>query len=327
MRYDVAVTGNDEAAIEIALAAAAADQRVVSVLPEVSHSSWMMAQALKRLTMELLTDRTPIRAGLCRSLSSPRILLRMLANAVAAETAECAQLLNQQGVDVVYGETRFISQGVLSVSSGGNCSRTLLSARSVVVGTGVRCSPLHRGLGLVSLMKPDSLFAAARLPERLTVLGGGDFGAGLACLFSLCGVRSAVFTERRISPVMTDLMTDTGVDVRDCDDSLRLFTELHASDSEQIVDLRRQTGWTRQLNLSAVGVEPDENGQLWCAENFETWCSSVFGIGDVVGYGPETVLSAASQAARVANRILHRIPRPHFLNSSVRKSVSSRLSC
>lgn len=64
MRYDVAVTGNDEAAIEIALAAAAADQRVVSVLPEVSHSSWMMVQALKRLTMELLTDRTPTRAGL-----------------------------------------------------------------------------------------------------------------------------------------------------------------------------------------------------------------------------------------------------------------------
>ena len=78
MRYDIAVVGNDEAALEMAFVAGSAGDRVAMAIPEQRHSSWMMENALRRLVSELSVDDTSVRRSLLRRSGSPRLLRRLL---------------------------------------------------------------------------------------------------------------------------------------------------------------------------------------------------------------------------------------------------------
>ena len=321
MRYDIAVIGNDPAAADMAIIAAAAGQRTVAVFPEVCHSSWMKAQALKRVIMDVLAGRTPERARLFRSVASPGLIRQLLLKSLAEEVADAMSMLQRNGVDVLSGESRFQSANELTVSSGIDCSRVSIRAGAIVLGTGMRRASLHRTLGLIPYQTAETLLEMPSMPETLRIVGGGDFGAGLAALFSLFGVSSEFLPDEAADSAMSELMAESGVRVTESQPELTY--PLHVSGRrcdrnslrDVAVDCRRRLGFTRHLNLAAIGVEPDENGQLWCAANFETWCPGVFGIGEVVGYGPDTELTPALQARKILNRIHHRIPRPHFLNA------------
>jgi hypothetical protein len=48
MRYDIAVIGNDEAALELSCMAGSLGKRVLAILPEQRHSEWMIGIALRR---------------------------------------------------------------------------------------------------------------------------------------------------------------------------------------------------------------------------------------------------------------------------------------
>ena len=91
MRYDIAIIGNDEAAIEMACIASGAGQRAAMALPEQRHSSWMMEQALRRLVTELSVDYTASRRSLLRRSGTPRLLQRLLAGAISSETTDASE--------------------------------------------------------------------------------------------------------------------------------------------------------------------------------------------------------------------------------------------
>jgi len=323
MHYDIAILGNDEAAMEMACAARGAGQRVAMAVPEQRHSSWMMEQALRRLVTELSVDCTAIRRSLLRRIGKPHLLRRLLAGAINAETSEAIELLERLGVDVVPGESRFVSRNSLVVTSGMSCKRTIMSATNIVIGTGVRRAAIHRSLGLLPFRRVESVLEGCHLPDSLIVLGGEAFGAGLASLFSLFGVQTSLLAPEKDDCDLLELAEDTGVQIVRHSSELGLTSEeLVSPDDQQIVDCRRTVGFTEHLGLPTIGIEPDEHGQLWCAANLETWCSGVFGIGSVVGFSADTADHPTIQAERVLNRIQHRIRRPHFLRSRIEATAS-----
>ena len=323
MQYDIAILGNDEAAMEMACAASSAGQRVAMALPEQRHSSWMMEQALRRLVTELSVDYTAFRRSLLRRIGTPHLLRRLLARAINAETSEAMELLERLGVDVVPGESRFLSRNILAVTSGMSCQRTTMGATNIVIGTGVRRAAVHRPLGLLPLRHVESVLEGRRLPDSLIVLGGEAFGAGLASLFSLFGVQTSLLASEKDDCNLLELAEDAGVQIVHHPSELGLTSEEPVSpDIRQIVDCRRSLGFTEHLGLPAIGIEPDEHGQLWCAANLETWCSGVFGIGSVVGFSTDAVDHPTIQAERVLNRIQHRIRRPHFLQNHLEATAS-----
>ena len=322
MQYDIAVIGNDEAAFRMLCAGAASLQRVVAILPESRHSAWMMEQSLRRLVSHLLAEESEAHPGLRRRCASPRLLQRLLAKSVADEVAEQMVLLDGLGIDVVLGEARFLARNELAVSAGIDASRTVIRASNVVIGTGVRYTSMHRPLGLVPHHGPESLFEGIHLAESLCIIGGGGVGAGLAALFSLFGVRSQLLARENHGTAMLDLARAAGVRVVYHPAALGIEQDSVLNpERADIVDCRRALGFTEHLNLSVIGIEPDENGQLWCASSFETWSPGVFGIGDVVGFSPDTALSASRQAERVLHRIIHRIRPPHFQQARARRSA------
>ena len=316
MRYDIAIIGNDEAAIEMACIASGAGQRAAMALPEQRHSSWMVEQALRRLVTELSVDYTASRRALLRRSGTPRLLQRLLAGAINSETSEAIALLEQLGVDVLPGESRFVSRGSVCITSGISCKRTIVNATNIVIGTGVRRAAVHRPLGLLPFRRVESFLEGHSLPESLIVLGGEDFGAGFASFLSLFGVHTSLLSRENSDCDLLELAEDAGVQIVHHPAELGLTADGPVSpDEQQIVDCRRTLGFTEHLGLPAIGIEPDEHGQLWCAANLETWCSGVFGIGSVVGFSADAADHPAIQAERVLNRIQHRIRRPHFLRS------------
>jgi pyruvate/2-oxoglutarate dehydrogenase complex dihydrolipoamide dehydrogenase (E3) component len=316
MRYDIAIIGNDEAAIEVACLAGSTGQRVALALPEQRHSSWMMEQALRRLVTELTVEYSVERRLMLHRCATPRLVQRLLASALNAETSETLELLERLGVDVVPGESSFLNRTSVSVTSGISCKRTIVDATNIVVGTGVRRAAVHHPQGLLSFQCVESVLEGRCLPESLIVLGGEGFGAGISSLLSLFGVQTSLLAHENNDCDLLELAEDSGVQIVHHPSDLGLTSDGVVSPEEhQIVDCRRTMGFTEHLGLRTIGVEPDEHGQLWCAANLETWCSGVFGIGSVVGFSSDAADHPTVQAERVLSGIQHRIRKPKFLRS------------
>lgn len=315
MRYDIAVIGNDEAAFEMLSLAACAGKRSIAVLPEMRHSSWLVSQALRRLVSGLLVDRTPARSHLFHSAATPRLLRALMSRSVVSELAETAERLQSRGTEIVVGEARFVSSQQLTVHSSVR-DPIAIEADHVVVGTGVRRGPMNRPAARRPFYGPEQLLSGARLPASVCVVGGGHFGAGLAALVSLFGVETRLVSREDRGTAMLELSAAAGVTIGRHPSEVGLSTASHdvSSVSREVIDCRRSTGFTRHLGLETISVEPDENGQLWCASHFETWCAGVFGVGDVVGFSPETSLHPVTQAQRVMNHIQAPVPRPRMLD-------------
>ena len=314
MRYDIAVIGNDEAALEMAAVAARAGQSIIAVLPESRHSTWMMSQALRRLVSDLLVDHSEIRQKRMHASATPRMLKRLITHAIVSETNDQISKLERLGVNVLLGETRIQSARELLISNGVNASRQSVQAQNIVIGTGVRQTAVHRPLGLVPFHRPESLFEGMSLTSTLTIIGGQDLGAGIAALFSLFGVATRLLmTENDTTSAISELAVDAGVHIAANNFDDAPGSDIFSRSSNDVVDCRRSIGFTENLNLQALGIEPDEHGQLWCTDSLETWCTGVFGIGSVVGFTSAAPTTPTRQAGHILNHITHRIPRPHFL--------------
>ena len=314
MQYDITVIGNDEAAFEMLCLSAESGRRTAAVLPDSSQSSWLVGMALKRLVSELLVDRSISRCRLLARTGSPRLLCRLLAGAIAREIWELVCMLERLNVHIRVGQPRFLDAHSVSIAEGLTCDRSTLSACHFIVGTGTRHTAMHRPLGLVALHRPEFIFEGNTLPESICMLGGDSFGCGIAALFSLFGVRSRHVARDRQDSAMLELARAAGVEIafHPSEFGLSQSGGVLSNSHVNVVDCRRAIGFTDCLNLSAIGVEADENGQLWCSSDLETWCPGVFGVGDVVGFSADSVVHPAVQAERILRRISRQIPRPHL---------------
>lgn len=316
MRYEIAVIGNDEAALELLCMAGSAGKRALAVLPEQRHSEWMVGIALRRLVEQLLNE--DVRGRLTGSVrrSSPALVRKLLVNALTSETMDYMDVLGRLGIDVLLGEARLSNQNSLVVTQGMECRRTVIGADNVVVGCGTRRTGKHRPLGLLPFSRPESLLSSSAFPDFLTVLGGDQMGAGFAALLSLFGVPSRLISAGPSESAMQELALAAGVQViDDVDVEECSWARSDSGRCGEIIDFRRSVGFTEHLGLADVGVEPDEQGRLWCASSLETWRSGIFGIGDVVGFSADVSREPTDQARRILNRINHRIRRPHFLRN------------
>lgn len=316
MRYDIAVIGNDEAAFEMLTLAAASGKRSVAIIPEVRHSSWLVSQALRRLITNLLVERTPSRKRMFANTGSPRLLQSLIARSIVSELTDQVNGLRERNVDVVIGETDFVNCNELRVVGLEKETRKSIQADTIVVGTGVRRCPLHRPASVRRFFGPEKIFHSRLLPSDLCIIGGGQFGAGLASLTSLFGTNTRHVARNDQASVMQELCAASGVTIghHPADVGLPSLSSDGNNTGFPIVDCRRSIGFTDHLNLESVFVEPDENGQLWCAANFETWATGVFGVGSVVGFSPDTALHPSIQAERVMSQMSRRVKRPKMLD-------------
>ncbi len=209
---------------------------------------------------------------------------------------DAAQRFRDLGVDVYFGQARFLDSGTIDVDG------TPLDFARAVIATGARAAaPPVPGLTDVDYLTNETLFSLTERPQRLGVIGAGPIGCEMAQAFAQLG--SEVFlveAEHGILPredrdaaaiVQTRLQGD-GVTLLCCgknleirqDEGIRLVVESHGRGYDEPIDkLLVAVGRApnvEHLNLEAVGVKYDKNGVRVNAR-MQTTNPRIYAAGDV----------------------------------------------
>jgi mycothione reductase len=146
-----------------------------------------------------------------------------------------AHLRREHGVDVYFGEARFVAPRVLQVGE------DELRADQFVLATGSRpVIPAMPGLAEVPYLTSNTVMRLGELPTSMAILGGGYVAAEMAHIFGALGTRVTIIQRR-----------DRMLDRHDTDVSA-LFTELYG----QRFDLRLNSEATRAVATeTGIGLD------------------------------------------------------------------------
>jgi pyruvate/2-oxoglutarate dehydrogenase complex dihydrolipoamide dehydrogenase (E3) component len=305
--FDAIVLGAGPAGEVCAGRLAAAGLEVALVEPgliggECSYYACMPSKALLR-PADLLAEarRVPgVPVDGTAELDPAAILARR--DEVIHDRDDSAQLpwLKERGIALFRGAGRFAGERRVAVGD------DLLSAgRAVIVatGSGAATAPID-GLDSVGAWNNRDATTAERVPASMVVLGGGPVGSELAQAWASLGTRVTLLEGGehllgRDEPfageeVAAALRGRFGVDVR----TKALAGSVRRADEGMVVELEGggavtaeellvavgRVPHTRELELSAVGVEPDEHGFLEVDDRMRVGGSEwLYAIGDVNG--------------------------------------------
>lgn len=209
---------------------------------------------------------------------------------------DSAEAFRQRGVDVLFGEARFLDPRTLDI--GGK----RVTFRRAVIATGSRpVMPPVPGLAEARPLTNETLFELSTLPARLLVLGGGPIGCEMAQAFSRLGAKVTQIQkgERLLNndiPEAGELLAQTfraeGIDLR-LGIALQQVDPLengsgiaHLSDGstvpfDRILVAAGRTPVLDALDLDAAGVAYDQRG-ITVNPHLRTTNRRIYAVGDCV---------------------------------------------
>ncbi len=210
------------------------------------------------------------------------------------------QRFRDLGVDVRFGDARFVSTGVVEVDG------TKLSAPRIVVATGaVPSVPPVPGLEEAGYLTHVTAFDADELPRRMIILGGGPIGLEFAQVYRRLGAEVTVVEllpnifpreEAEAAEAMFAVLAAEGIAVRT---GLKAVSAARRAGSK-VVDVVNQSGATSSieadeifvatgrrantegLGLAGIGVELDR-GAVKVGPSLRSSISGIWAAGDVAG--------------------------------------------
>lgn len=215
------------------------------------------------------------------------------------ERASEAEKVYTEGVDVKLGAFAFQSRHNVTVDG------RAFSSQSFIIATGSHpVIPDIEGLTEVGALTNEQAFNITKLPETLTVVGGGPIGVELAQSFARLGTKVTIMhgaervlpkEDREVSQAIADALTRDGVEICTGARMQRIRREgehkvvearrgdelLEIRSNEVLIALGRAPN-TEGLNLAAAGVAYDASG-ITVNDTLQTSVSNMYAIGDVIG--------------------------------------------
>lgn len=221
------------------------------------------------------------------------------------------------GVDVMLGSARFVSPWELEVQHNDGRSERL-TARSIVIATGGKPAvPDIPGLADMKPLHSENLWQLEQQPQRLLVLGAGPIGCELAHAFARLGSHVVLLQrgdqilvkeDADVAQVVLQQFRTDGIDVRLNHTAVGFCIEneekvvycdhqgerVRVAFDEVLVAVGRAAN-TADLNLDALGIEPQNNGTVPTDDDLSVRFPNIFACGDVAG--PYQFTHAASHQA------------------------------
>jgi pyruvate/2-oxoglutarate dehydrogenase complex dihydrolipoamide dehydrogenase (E3) component len=211
---------------------------------------------------------------------------------------DSAQRFRQIGVDVFFGEARFVAANTVLVGD------QHLTFRRAVIAAGSRAAvPAIQGLAEVGYLTNETVFSLTELPQRLAVVGAGPIGCELAQAFARCGSRVTLIGRRdRVLPrddpeaaaIIDTALRRDGVELLLQAETVRveqrangkvLMVKMAGNPLEVIADeVLIATGRSPNvegLGLEVVGVYYDERSGIHVNDRLQTTNRRIFAAGDI----------------------------------------------
>ena len=232
-------------------------------------------------------------------------------------------LFRKNKVEWLKGKGRIATPGRVVVIGRDGATREV-EANSIIIATGSESSPL-RGVEIDEsrIVSSTGALSLDRVPERLTVIGGGYIGLELGSVWQRLGTKVTVVEildhivpnmDRELGTALQRVLARTGIEfklgtriagIREIGDS---FTaELEGAEQQSLaadvvlVSVGRRP-YTEGLGLDSVGVKRDEAGRIIVEEGFATNIPGIYAIGDVIR-GPMLEHKAAEEGIALAERL------------------------
>jgi dihydrolipoamide dehydrogenase len=229
----------------------------------------------------------------------------------------------KMGVDVIFGEPKFLSQTELEING-----KTLKSKKFIISTGSSSFAPPVEGLKETGFITHVEAFYLKTLPQSLIIIGGGPIGIELCQAFSRFGSDVTVIEmmdrvlakeDEDISKGLEEILTKDGIKISTETKAKRVFSEngkkvvlcekngqeIAFRADEILVAIGRMPN-VDGLNLEAAGVEYNKKG-IVVNESLQTTAKNIWACGDVVGHYLFTH-TAEYQAGIVVRRALFRLP-------------------
>jgi NAD(P) transhydrogenase len=324
--FDLVVLGAGPAGEKGAAQAAYFGKRVAIVEREpvpggaAVHTGTLPSKTLRETALFLSGYRQRDLYGVTVDIEPHLAVGRLIARKNAVRELETARILNnldRHGIEQVRGEACFVEPHTIEVA--GREGRRRLATQVCLIATG---SSPFRPAGIPhddpDVHDSDAFLGIDRLPDSLTVLGGGVIGCEYASVFAALGVdvhlvdprpRLLPFLDLEMGERLLDAMTAHGVSFHLNERAERverlpgrglvvgLTTGAELAADKLLVAAGRK-GNTDGIGLEDIGAKVDERGYVVVDEHFATAVPGVFAAGDVIGF--PALASTSMEQARVA---------------------------
>ena len=221
-------------------------------------------------------------------------------------------------VDMIYGEASFADAHRLRIEGSTGAAEHTADFIVIAVGT-VPARPAVVPFDDESIIDTDGILRLKRIPDSLTIVGGGVIGTEYASILAALGVpvtlidkrpRLLEFVDEEIITTLQAQMREIGVTLYHDEEVLAIEKEadhhinvclkqakpIHTSTLMYAVG---REGATRDLNLESIGITPDQRGRLFVNAHFQTSVPHVYAAGDVIGF--PALASTSMQQGRHAS--------------------------
>ena len=232
-------------------------------------------------------------------------------------------LFRKNKVDWLKGKGRIAAPGRLAIT-GSDGAASEVEAASIIISTGSESTRLP-GIDIDEkrIVSSTGALSLDRVPERLTVIGGGYIGLELGSVWQRLGAKVTVVElldhivpnmDRELGTALQRVLTRSGLDfklgakvvgIRDANDGLSL--ELDGAQRQTLatdvvlVSIGRRP-YTEGLGLESIGVALDQQGRVIVDDGFATNIPGIYAIGDVIR-GPMLEHKAAEEGIALAERL------------------------
>ncbi len=196
--YDLVVLGGGTAGLVSAMGAAGLGARVAIVERHLLggdclNTGCVPSKALLRAARAVGEIRNAAELGVqvpAPTVDFPAVMKYMQARRLTIAEHDAAARLRGAGVDVFFGDARFIDRRTVAVGD------VRLGFSRAVIATGGRpAAPPIEGLDAVPFLTNENVFALTTLPRRLLIIGAGPIGCELAQAFARFGSAVTMFDQ------------------------------------------------------------------------------------------------------------------------------------
>ncbi|GHO89820.1 mercuric reductase [Dictyobacter formicarum] len=238
------------------------------------------------------------------SVDMPTVRQRKRAIVESFRTANQRRLEHTAGVDLLFGEARFIDAHNLEVHAhDGNVSHVM--ANTIFINAGARpARPDIPGIENVSTLNSTSIMELDQVPEHLLIVGGGYIGLEFGQMFRRFGSQVTVIQRGKnllarededVADAVAKIMREDGLEIlletkpvrveQSATGAITLTVQTQSEEriltgSHLLMAAGRvpNTDW---LNLAAAGIMTDKRGFIQVNDQLETNVPGIYALGDI----------------------------------------------